>query len=244
MTNPRLLIDADGVLYKSVAASEYEGDWGDGIFVASTNIGKAKDMVQSQIEAYQRELGDGEIIMVLSGANNFRKQLDPTYKANRVGRKPLGYKAMEEWLKENYTCVVQDLLEADDYLGILATKPDAPDSIIVSDDKDLLTIPAKVFRLGILSTIDEDAAERYWFSQALTGDPADGYKGCTGVGAVGAEKILSKSGSRWENVKREFIKAGLTEEYAILQARLSRILHYKDWDSVAQKPILWTPPSV
>jgi DNA polymerase I len=241
-SDPRLLIDADGILYRAVAAAEYEADWGDGIFVASTNTNQAKDMFQSQIEAIRRELGNGEIVMVLSGKGNFRKALDPSYKSNRLARKPLGYNAMTEWLSAEYEHVVhQDGIEADDYLGILATKPDAPESIIVSDDKDMKTIPSTLFRLGELSTIDDDQAERYWLSQSLTGDPADGYKGCPGVGPVKAEKILSKPGSRWENVKREFLSAGLTEDYAVLQARLARILRYEDWDSEAKMPRLWSP---
>lgn len=242
-TDPRLLIDADGFLYKAVAAAEYEADWGEGIFVASTNIEKAKDMFRSEIEAVQRELGNGELIMVLSGSSNFRKELDPSYKANRTSRKPLGYVAMIDWLKETYgdRVVSQDCLEADDYMGILATKPGAPPSIICSDDKDMFTIPGRLYRLGKLSTIDDDQADRYWWSQALTGDPADGYKGCPGIGAVKAEKLLSKPGSRWELVRREFLKAGTDEEYAVLQARLARILRFADWDSSLKRPILWTP---
>lgn len=244
VSNPRLLIDADGILYRAVAGAEYEADWGDGIFVASTNIEQAKDMFQSQIASIQRELGGGDLIMVLSGSGNFRRDLDPTYKSNRVARKPLGYVAMTEWLREEYPQVVShDGLEADDYLGILATKPGAPDSIIVSDDKDMKTIPGKLFRLGVLSTIDDDEAERYWLTQVLTGDPADGYKGCPGVGPVKADKVLSKPGSRWENVKREFLNAGLSEDFAVLQARLARILHFDDWDGAAKRPRLWSPPS-
>lgn len=241
---PRLLIDADGLLYRAVAAAEYEADWGEGIFVASTNIAQAQDMFASQVESIQRELGDGEIVMVLSGATNFRKDLDPSYKSNRTGRKPLGYAAMTAWLQEQYgeRCVSQEGLEADDYMGILATRPGAPESIIVSDDKDMMTIPGKLFRLGRLSTIDDDEAERYWFKQVLTGDPADGYKGCPGVGPVSAEKILSKPGSRWEAVRQQFLKAGMTEDFAVLQARLARILRFDDWDSKNKRPILWSPP--
>lgn len=244
MGMPRLLIDADGFLYRSVAAAEYEGDWGDGIFVASTNVNQAIDMFRSQVEAVSRELDSDDHVYVISGDKNFRKTLDPSYKANRTGRKPLGYLAMVEWLKATYgdRVVANDVLEADDYLGILATKPGAPESIIVSDDKDMLTIPGQIFRLGVLSHIDEDEAERYWLKQTLMGDPADGYKGCPGVGPVKADKVLSKSGSRWENVKREFLNAGMTEEYAFLQARLARILRYSDWDSELKQPILWTPP--
>jgi DNA polymerase I len=246
MTAPRLLIDADGFLFRAVAAAEYEADWGQGIFVASTNVNQAIDMFKSQVEAVCRELESDDCVYVISGDNNFRKALDPTYKANRTGRKPLGYKALVEWMKDTYgtKVIVHDLLEADDYLGILATKPNAPESIIVSDDKDMMTIPGNLFRLGRLSTIDDDTAERYWLQQTLMGDPADGYKGCPGIGPVKADKILAKPGSRWENVKREFIKAGLTEDYAVLQARLARILRFGDWDTVRKQPILWTPPAV
>lgn len=251
MTLPRLLIDADGYLYRAVAAAEYEADWGNSIFVASTNIEQAKDMFRSEIDAVKRELwgsdeATGDLVMVLSGDSNFRKELDPGYKANRVSRKPLGYLAMVDWLHETYgdRVVSQDCLEADDYLGILATKPGAPDSIIVSDDKDLLTIPGKIFRLGGLSTIDEDRADLYWLTQTLTGDPSDGYKGCPGIGAVKAERVLSKPGVRWEAVRREFLKAGMSEDFAVLQARLARILRFADWDGVAKKPILWTPTAV
>ena len=77
--------------------------------------------------------------------------------------------------------------------------------------------------------------------QTLTGDPVDGYKGCPGAGPAKAAKVLSKAGSMWENVKREYVKAGLTEDHAILQARLARILRFEDWDSANKQPILWTP---
>jgi len=245
MADPRLLIDADGILFRSVAAAEYEGDWGNGVIVASTNLDQAIAMFQSQVESLERELGGGEKVFVISGSGNFRKLLDPTYKAHRTSRKPLGYAKLVSWLHETYgdKVVSHELLEADDYLGILATRPSAPDSIIVSDDKDLMTIPCKLYRLGRLSTIDEPSANRYWLSQTLTGDTADGYKGCPSVGAVKAEKVLQKAGEQWENVKREFLKAGMTEEYAVLQARLARILRWEDWDAVNKKPILWTPTS-
>lgn len=246
MSAPRLLIDAEGFLYRSTAAAEFEGDWGDGVIVASTNLNQAIEMFQSQIDSVAKELGSTDYVFVLSGSNNFRMELDPSYKSGRKGtRKPLGYHALVEWLREQHNdrVISNDLIEADDYLGILATRPGAPYSIVVSDDKDLKTVPGNLFRLGVLSTIDENEADRYWLLQTLTGDPADGYKGCPGIGAVKAEKVLSKPGDRWENVKREYLKAGLTEEHAVLQARLARILRWSDWDSVQKRPILWTPAS-
>lgn len=243
--NPQLLIDTDLWLYQATAAAEYEGDWGDGVIVASTNVEHAKDIFTSMLRSTTEALKSDDVVYVVSGKNNFRYGLTETYKSNRKGnRKPLGYIALLEWLKEtNHDKVVsKDNLEADDYIGILATTPNAVPRIVVSADKDFQTIPCKLYRQGELQTITEQMAERYWWSQVLTGDTADGYKGCPGVGAVKAEKILSKNGSYWENVKAAFLAAGLTEEDAVLQARLARILRFQDWDSTKQEPILWTPP--
>jgi DNA polymerase-1 len=242
----QLLIDADLWLYKSTAAAEYEGDWGDGVIVASTNIEQAKAMFNSMLDATKEALNSDDIVFILSGSDNFRYTLTDTYKSNRKGnRKPLGYSTLSQWLRDTFEDRVfsKDNLEADDYMGILATTPVSEvERIIVSEDKDMMTIPGKLYRQGQLSTISEEQADRYWWFQTLTGDPADGYKGCSGVGAVKAEKILSKNGSYWENVKKAFLDAGHDEEYAILQARLARILRIQDWDRGNQVPILWTPP--
>ena len=240
----QILIDADLWLYKATAAAEYEGDWGDGVIVASTNVEQAKDMFNSMIESTKEALKSDDLVFVVSGSNNFRYQLTDTYKSNRKGnRKPLGYMTLKEWLIDTQTVVSKDNLEADDYLGILATRDDKIQRIVVSEDKDLMTIPCKLYRQGELQTISEEQAERNWWLQTLTGDPADGYKGCPGLGAARAPKVLDKQGSYWENVRQAFLAAGETEEYAVLQARLARILRSQDWDSEKQEPILWTPPA-
>jgi DNA polymerase-1 len=217
------------------------------VIVASTNIEQAKDMFNSMIESTREALGltwTGDMVFVVSGKNNFRYTLTDTYKSNRKGnRKPLGYSTLKAWLEDEHGMVVsKDNLEADDYLGILATRKDIISRIVVSEDKDLMTIPCTLYRQGELKTISEEEAERYWWLQTLTGDPADGYKGCPGLGAARAPKVLDKPGSYWENVRQAFLAAGETEEQAILQARLARILRAQDWDSEKQEPILWTPP--
>lgn len=134
-------------------------------------------------------------------------------------------------------------LEADDVLGIWATRGGI-DPIIVSDDKDLKTIPGKLYRQGELEEIDPVFADYYWLSQTLTGDTADGYPGCPGIGAVKAEKVLKGcKGTMWEAVVEAYEKAGLTAEDALIQARLARILRASDWDATKKEVILWTPPT-
>lgn len=240
----QLLIDGDLFLYKATAAAEFEAQAGEDTWFLSTNLKQAQDMWLSMMTTVTKTLGSDDLVIVLSGPEDFRRSLSPSYKANRKGtRKPLGYSVLKEWLNEQYPgrVVSQGLLEADDYLGILATTPNAVERIIVSDDKDMKTIPGRLYRLGDMSHISIDEADMNWLTQTLTGDPTDGYKGCPGIGEVKAKAILAKPGDRWENVRQAFLKAGLTEEDAILQARLARILRHEDWDPKAKQPRLWSP---
>ena len=92
----------------------------------------------------------------------------------------------------------------------------------------------------------------YFFTQVLTGDAVDNYKGCPKVGPVKAQQILHKASLNitdltlrnvaiWEAIVATFEKAGLTEDDALIQARCARILRYEDLD-LKGNIILWTPP--
>ena len=128
-------------------------------------------------------------------------------------------------------------------MGILATSPkNKGKCIIVSDDKDMLTVEAEVYRptQDQRLTLTQQEADKNFLMQTLTGDATDGYKGLQGVGPKKAEAIL---GSRptWSSVEQAYIKAGFTREDAIQQARLARILRWSDWDEDKGEVILWTP---
>jgi DNA polymerase-1 len=138
-------------------------------------------------------------------------------------------------------------LEADDVMGILATRPGV-NCVIVSQDKDMKTLPATVWD-GELTTYSEDEADYHHMLQTLTGDTADGYKGCPGLGQVKASKLLNAEyvgGERtvaamWKRVVMAYDRAKLTGADALQQARLARILRYSDWDRQKKEPILWSP---
>lgn len=238
-----LAIDADILLYRSALSAETEIDWGDDVFSLWADVKDAKIVFKQQIEAITSKLKVDDIVCCLSDSKaNFRKLVDPSYKSNRKGtRKPVGYKALRQWVISEYKTVRKDGLEGDDCLGILGTKPGS-DCIMVSDDKDLRTCPGKLYRPSAdeFLNITEDDANRFFLTQVLTGDPTDGYKGCPKIGIKTAEKVLGHRPS-WDAVEQAFVKAGLSKDDAIQQARLARILRWSDWDEQKGEPILWKP---
>lgn len=268
-----LLIDADIIAYQAAATNQTTHDWGDGNVSVTTDMAAAKDMVRQQIDRWVDELGASAFVLCLSDdLKNFRKGVDPTYKASRskTERPELLYK-LKDWMASSFPFDRRRTLEADDVLGILATEPHQGTRIIVSADKDLQTIPGLLYRpLGEnpqVREITEAEADFYHLFQTLTGDATDNYPGCPGVGPVKAEAALRSltgvlpvhreitRGARkgeivteyepaemdtpWDVVVSLFIKAGLTAQDALVQARLARILRASDYDG--KRPILWTP---
>ena len=102
------------------------------------------------------------------------------------------------------------------------------------------TIPGRIYRLGEMHEITEKAADYNWLTQTLTGDTADGYKGCPGIGPKAAMSILNKDCS-FNAVLKAFENAGLTYDDALRQARLARILRYEDYNFEHKKVNLWEP---
>ncbi|MDB2513545.1 hypothetical protein N9Y31_03420 [Alphaproteobacteria bacterium] len=240
----KLLIDADIYAFRAVAATEEETDWGDDIWSLSTDLKIAKRIVQESFDQFYETLGSEDILLCFSSKDNFRKRINPTYKSGRKKtRKPLGYVALCDWLKHNYPHFSKPGLEADDCLGIMATTPEnVGKAIIVSDDKDLKTIPGKLYRPTADERLDisEAEADKHFYMQTLTGDSTDGYPGCPTIGQKRAEGLLGQRPA-WSVVEQAFIKQGLTKADALLQARMARILRWSDWDTTRNEPKLWEP---
>ena len=237
-----LLIDGDLYLYQAAAACETETDWGDDIWSLTCDVGAAKKMFNSRLETFKERLDSDEILVCFTVGENFRKTVLPDYKGGRKKtRKPVGYKYLVGWAQENYPCHVQDTLEADDIMGILQSAKTHP-TCIVSDDKDMKTIPGKLYRpmADELLHIKDAEANYYFFTQCLTGDATDGYGGIPGIGPKKAEGILGNHPS-WDQVAQAYIKAGLTREEAIAQSRCARILRSCDWNWDTETINMWEP---
>ena len=238
-----LLLDTDIFAYQATTSAETEVDLGGDIWSLTMDMQQAKDTFEATIDGIKARLETNDVLCCMSDhAGNFRKQVWPDYKSNRrKSRKPVGYVAFCDWVRETYSTATRPMLEADDVMGIIASKPGNEGKVtIVSDDKDMRTIPGRLYRpmSDELLEISDADADRYFLTQVLTGDTADGYKGVPGIGPKKAEAILGPR-PHWGAVEKAYIDAGLTRDDAIQQARLARILRWSDWHE--GEPMLWTP---
>jgi DNA polymerase-1 len=207
-----LLLDADLLAYRASSAFQRSYDWnGDGIKSIAADEGEARQMAGEEIVKLAEKLHADDVIVCLSDDfNSFRKdRVDPTYKAARGDvERPVHLYDLKEWLAETYETVRWTALEADDVMGILATDPNRTDErIIVSADKDLQTIPGKLYRPATearpaqMLNISLEQADRYHLFQTLTGDITDGYPGLPGTGPDRANAILD--GRLWVRIEKE-----------------------------------------
>jgi len=236
----RLLIDADFIVYKCCAACETEIDYGEDVIFVTSNFSDAYNAVKREIQQIQDVFGSfSKPILFFSDSKNFRKKISPDYKGHRNRKKPCGYKRVIRNLKIEYDVCIMPELEADDAMGIYATK--LTGNIIVSPDKDMRQIPGKLYNLDDTTTITPEEGAKWHLIQTLAGDQTDGYSGVPGIGVKRAETLFNKEGYNWQTVVKAFEDKGLTEDDALLNARLARILTVEDYDSKQQEPKLWTP---
>ena len=239
----KLLIDADFFFYRAASSAEREHEYNEELTVIVGDFNEGKRIVTQEINKLKARFDSEDVVLFFTDRKNFRKTVDPEYKGNRVKRKPCGYLKLKNWGMETYPSVVLPNLEADDALGIYATRGDIRDFVLISPDKDMAQIPCRIFDLKQEYTQTPEAAVRKLYEQALTGDQTDGYSGCRGVGPKKAGIILDKvkDGNYWPSVLEAFIEADMTEEDALRNLRLARILQVEDWDAVKEEPILITP---
>lgn len=258
--NRVLLIDADILVYQVATSVEVPIDWGDDLWTLHSNFGEAKDKIDGMIADIKESLDVDSVhrlVFALTTTQmNFRKNVYAKYKSNRKAvRKPLVWKPLRDYLKQNFVVFEKDNLEGDDCLGILATKSGpvvkgtaaGDERIIVSIDKDFKTIPCAYYHMKDreIRHISEGEADRYFMTQTLTGDTTDGYPGCPGIGPKSAEKVLegcTTIAEMWPKVVEAYKAKGLGEGVAIQMARCARILRASDYDFKNKKPILWGPP--
>ena len=248
------IVDGDIYIFRACVVAEKEIQWSEDLWTLHASMGDAVEVFDKAIEKIKEALKAKDCIIALSDKTNFRYQILPTYKANRKNkRQPILRSELKNYVLNAYNTYLRPNLEADDVLGILATskKIVKDEKIIVSVDKDMKTFPCTFYnsdKKTITNTTNREA-QYFHLYQTLIGDAVDGYCGCPSIGSKTAEKILDgmldckdyKFLDWWHVVVNTYEKKGLTEEDALLQARVARICRTTEYDFKRKEVIFWEP---
>lgn len=182
------LVDADIVCYRSAASCEPSKarDYVEPLDVA---IMRVDDLMRRILE----ETGATSYRAFLTGSDNFRKDYNPEYKANRKDKpKPRWLQDCREHMVVTYHASVEDGQEADDALGIAQVAAEAGTTVIASIDKDLLCIPGKHYNFvtGEFREQSNIAACRHFYWQLIMGDGGDNVFGYDGKARYAVPKFM------------------------------------------------------
>lgn len=225
--------------------NETSYDWGDDVTSKSSNIDGAIAGIERFIRRIKKRLGVTDLKFCFTSSPNFRYSVLSTYKHNRRPEdKPEMLGELREYITEKYETKTKPRLEADDVMGILATL--SPEKYIVcSIDKDLNQIAGEHYNWmhDERYEVTPEEGDFLFYKQILKGDSVDGYKGCPYIGEKKATKLLEETPQEdwWEAIVEAYEKRDLTEEIAIQQARVARILRADDWDFETNSLRLWNP---
>lgn len=171
------LIDADIVAYRCAAVTENESE-----SIALHQVEELMSRILSDTLATEYKA-------FLTGEGNFRRTINPQYKANRKDKpKPKHLKICQDFLQSEWQAEWCEGYEADDALGVNASSK----TIICSIDKDLLMIPGLHYNFvkQIFTDVDDMSGIKHFWKQMLIGDSTDNIKGIDKVGPVKAAKLI------------------------------------------------------
>jgi len=243
-----LLIDADILIFKATTSSEKPIEWSEGFWTMHGFEDDALRYLNDRVSLWTDKFKATKVTYCLTDSNNWRKEILPTYKANRKGtRKPLMLPVLRDILLDKYSAQIWDTLEADDILGILATEDTDEKRIVISEDKDLKTIPCTLYNPDkeTVTEITQRDADYWHMFQTLVGDSTDNFAGCPSIGPVTAHKLLTTTGTpeeMWKMVVTAYRRQSLGEDFALTQARVARILRSEDFYKKEVK--YWNPPQI
>ncbi|HEI0612392.1 TPA: hypothetical protein SIF59_004275 [Escherichia coli] len=198
-----LLVDGDMVAFSHAAAEEY------GKEPEEISFAKIQMSMDSKMEFMSKRLNATDTVCVISGDENMRHTINPTYKANRDGVwRPDNLKNAKACLMTNWDGVKMEGLEADDLIAMLARfdyemvmgkkgvikeliykGPNTYDEVIIASlDKDL----AQIGKSGAIGPV----IKHYRWETKTTGEKL------TVVSGFGELKCIIKTDSKG-NKKKE-----------------------------------------
>lgn len=229
-TKPKILIDGDIFAYRAAFSCEDQD--------VEDALDKVDDLIQWSIYSCILEYDIEDYQVFLTGKGNFRYDIATTaeYKGNRKEvEKPQHLESIRKHMVKNWEAIVSKGEEADDLIGIAATKG-GKESIIVSIDKDMLQIPCRHYNPNKkeFTVVDDFDGLKFFYTQILTGDRADNIKGIYGVGPAKANKMLMDCQTEADLYEECLHQYGGEEDRVIENARLLWLRRYPNQ--------LWEPP--
>jgi len=182
-------IDGDLVAYPCAASCDEDDPLDVAIF-------RCDKLIREILEASDCE----EYQIFLSTKSNFRKEINPEYKANRKDMEPPKWlQQCKEYLLTEWNAKVKEFYEADDLLGINQSS----NTVLCSFDKDLLMIPGMHFnwkkqQYGDLTIVNYFDGLQHFYAQMLIGDKTDNVIGIQGIGPVKAKRALDQCDNEQE----------------------------------------------
>lgn len=203
------IIDGDIVTFRAAFSAEEEPE----PYIACA---RANTMVEEILLA----TGATEYKVFISGEKNFRYDVYPEYKANRLNAKrPKWEKDVKAYLEINWDAERSEGCEADDLMGLtqVSAQKQGKESCIATIDKDLDQIPGWHYNFVKKEKyfITPEQALIHFYYQCLVGDTADGIKGVPGIGPKKASRILSQCESEREMFAAVREAYGNDEEFAM-----------------------------
>ena len=206
----RMLLDGDIITFRAAFSAEDEPE-------AWIACGRADAMIEEMVMMLGGSLDDVEVW--LSGPTNFRYDVFPEYKANRItAKRPKYEKEVKDYLVRKWDALWSVGCEADDMLGVRQMQINEEwmprfdarhdiHSIICTIDKDLDQIPGWHYNFVKKEkyNVSPEEATRFFYYQCLVGDTADGIKGVPGIGPVKAKKLLDSCYEKTDEIGRAHV---------------------------------------
>ena len=199
------LLDFDGYICKAYYATISKG---------STDFDEMLALLEELVESAKSKVEKDAIIKYYISGHTYKKDIYPSYKANRKKDPLLG--EFREFVKLYYgNELIKDDVEADDLIVADYEEYDRNfNPVVFSDDKDLRYYCKRYCKINLSEEVveqDEKEMEQHRIIQFLTGDKEDNVQGVYGIGEKKALIELNKLGGvTIENVIRVYKNKGIS----------------------------------
>jgi 5'-3' exonuclease len=208
-----LLIDADSMIFSACYRTRRDPDDSPYFEDMDEATDKFDEVLMSIVNRLDEQYGVEEFMVFSGSRGNFRKLLDPKYKAQRTQRDlPPLLDPMHQYVKEQYHSKWGMGYETDDlvasYWKALTDTLHRNEVCIVSIDKDYKQLPCLMYdyhhKKQVMYDINEWMAMYNFYGQMVTGDTADNVNFCKGYGQRWVEKNLAECETQYQFTKRVY----------------------------------------